>query len=281
MKKRVKLNRMGKLFFVCLIIGFIGFGLVNKKNIASELPTFYENPIDYDDAYIDETTLVGRLKKLRKEDNRIEEVIAHIEEYPEDLLEMLTRNVDMLDFVLGFPTKKGTVGGNRVTVSEIREVPLFLQYDENFGYALYGDNYLAINGCAPTSLAMVITYLTKRRDVTPVVVSEYAYQQGYYVPGVGTSWSLMTKGSQHFGVRGKEIALSKWVLYTELEKGHPVIASVRPGDFTTIGHFIVLAGIQEGKIKVNDPNSKERSHTLWDYERLEKQIKNLWAFSLQ
>ena len=54
---------------------------------------------------------------------------------------------------------------------------------------------------------------------------------------------------------------------------------MRKGDFTTTGHFIVLVGIEDGKIKVNDPNSKERSNLLWDYERLEYQIKTLWEFS--
>ncbi len=63
-----------------------------------------------------------------------------------------------------------------------------------------------------------------------------------------------------------------------LKKGNPIICSMGPGDFTTAGHFIVLVGVEEGKIKVNDPNSKERSSKLWDYETLEPQIKNLWVF---
>lgn len=52
------------------------------------------------------------------------------------------------------------------------------------------------------------------------------------------------------------------------------------GDFTTIGHFILLTGVRDGKIMLNDSNSKERSEKLWDYSVLEKQIKNLWVFRL-
>ena len=65
----------------------------------------------------------------------------------------------------------------------------------------------------------------------------------------------------------------------ELENGHPIICAMRPGDFTTAGHFIVLADVQEGKIRVNDPNSRTRSRELWPYETLERQIKNLWTFT--
>ena len=47
------------------------------------------------------------------------------------------------------------------------------------------------------------------------------------------------------------------------------------------GHFIVLAGCEGGKIKVNDPFSVANTQKLWDFERLEGQIKGLWVFSLK
>ena len=53
---------------------------------------------------------------------------------------------------------------------------------------------------------------------------------------------------------------------------------MRPGDFTTTGHFIVITGLKDGKFIIKDPNSKERSNQLWDYQILEHQISNLWAF---
>lgn len=54
---------------------------------------------------------------------------------------------------------------------------------------------------------------------------------------------------------------------------------MRPGDFTSTGHFIVLVGIEDGKIRVNDPNSRARSQVLWEYDRLESQINNLWSYT--
>ena len=63
-----------------------------------------------------------------------------------------------------------------------------------------------------------------------------------------------------------------------LNKGQPIICSVGPGDFTTEGHFILLEGIKDEKIIINDPNSLKRSNKLWKYEDIESQIKNLWVF---
>ena len=108
-------------------------------------------------------------------------------------------------------------------------------------------------------------------------IAEYAQENGYYLKGTGTSWSLLTEGASYLGVEGREISLSKKTVQTALQQGQPIICSVGPGDFTTEGHFIVLTGMKYGKIKVNDPNCIRRS-CLWDYEVLEPQIKNLWAY---
>ena len=159
------------------------------------------------------------------------------------------------------------------------EIPLLLQWDERWGYSVYGDNMIAVNGCGPTAVAMVVSGLLCDPSVTPYKVAKFAEEQGYYAGESGTSWTLMSEGVQSFGIWGEELGLSRSEVFSALESGCPIICSMRPGDFTTTGHFIVLTKVENGKIKVNDPNSRIRSGQLWDYERLEPQIQNLWAFS--
>ena len=90
----------------------------------------------------------------------------------------------------------------------------------------------------------------------------------------------MTDGAVEFGVLGEELPLNERSIMSCLRNGIPVICSMRPGDFTTTGHFVVLVGTEEGKIRLHDPNSKVKSAKLWDYDTLARQINNLWAFSL-
>ncbi len=212
------------------------------------------------------------------EDAKIKQVLENYNDYPIELLEMLSRNLDMIDYVVDYPKKIGHVYSD--TIGEIEEgtFPLLLQYDSRWGYGYYGNKALAINGCGPTALSMVVAGLTNNLSITPYVIATYANEKGYYISGSGSSWNLMTEGSLNFGVKGTEIMLTKSLIFQYLKKGNPIICSMGPGDFTTAGHFIVLVGVEEGKIKVNDPNSKERSSKLWDYETLEPQIKNLWVF---
>ncbi len=222
---------------------------------------------------------LGRLRELAAGDVRFGEVLEHSGDYPAQLLEMLSRNPDALEFVLGYPDKQGQVFAETIGEVEAGTIPLLLQYDPRWGYADYGGSPLALSGCGPTCLSMVIAGLTGDGTATPYAVARYAEAAGYYVPDTGTSWALMSEGAAHFGVLGEELPLSQPAIEAALTEGRPVICSVRPGDFTTSGHFILLAGVEDGQFVVHDPNSAERSGQLWTYERLEPQIRNLWAFS--
>ena len=51
------------------------------------------------------------------------------------------------------------------------------------------------------------------------------------------------------------------------------------GDFTASGHFIVIYGYDEEGYLINDPNCVARSREHWSWDRLEKQIKNIWIYS--
>ena len=221
----------------------------------------------------------GKLAAMAQTDGEVRQVLEQADQYPEDLLELLANNEETADFVLDYTEKKNDAPAENIGDITSGEIPLLLQWDERWGYAQYGDNMIAINGCGPTVVAMVAAGLTGDNTITPYKVAQYAEEQGYYTGESGTSWELMTAGAEHFGVQGQELGLSENGILSELESGHPIVCSMRPGDFTTTGHFIVLTGVEDGRIRVNDPNSRQRSEELWDYDRLEYQINNLWAFS--
>ena len=210
---------------------------------------------------------------------KVREIMANKDRYPEQLIELLQNNEETADFVFDYPEKKDTAPADTVGEVVQGQVPLLLQWDERWGYAFYADDMIAVNGCGPTAIAMVAAGLTGDNTVTPYKVAQFSAGNGYYAGDSGTSWSLMTEGAQQFGIYGEEMGLSEDEVFSALENGHPIICSMRPGDFTTTGHFIVLTGIEDGKIQVNDPNSRVRSGKLWDYSRLEYQINNLWVYT--
>lgn len=198
--------------------------------------------------------------------------------WPESLQGLLERHPDALTFVEGYPDHKDDAPAETIGTVEQGTFPLLLQWDPRWGYVRYGDDLLAVTGCGPTCLAMAAAGLTGDDTITPSAVAEQAQRDGYWVDGV-TSWSLMTTGCEAWGLVSEELSLSESAVTGALNDGRPIICSVRPGDFTTTGHFILLAGVETDGIRVNDPNSPQNSDRLWSYAELEPQIRNLWAFS--
>lgn len=94
-----------------------------------------------------------------------------------------------------------------------------------------------------------------------------------------TAWRLMTDGAAELGLSSHEVPADAGRLAAEFAEGHPVICSVRPGDFTDTGHFLVVAGVADnGELVIHDPNSPANSARTWDVQRVLAQCANLWAF---
>ena len=159
------------------------------------------------------------------------------------------------------------------------EFPLYFQWDERWGNEKYGDATIALNGCGPTCLSMVVTGLTGNEECSPKLVAAFSDAMGYYENGVGSNWLLMTDGASYFGIHGEIEFLSEEELMEKLLNHQPVICAMGPGDFTVTGHFIVITDYQEGGFVVHDPNSKKNSAVLWSYERLIPQVRNMWVYA--
>jgi hypothetical protein len=65
----------------------------------------------------------------------------------------------------------------------------------------------------------------------------------------------MTYGAEKLGLDSEQGTISTEYILNNLSDSTPMICSMKPGDFTYTGHFIILTGIDSnGDIIVNDPN---------------------------
>ena len=288
-KIKYKRNRRKKrivLFSVTLavaLVAIIGVSKVFNGIFTSEKNIVSGRNYITEDIKNSQDPVIQKLMELSHDNYRIEEILYNIELYPKSLLELASKKDEAVDFVYEYPIKKNLYENKKISIKsdyKSGEYPLFTQWDERWGYEKYGNDYIAINGCGPTTLAMVIVGLKGDKDVNPKVVADFAYENGYYVDGVGSSWELMTAGAANFGIVGEELPLSEEIIRSTLRNGDPIIATMGPGEFTTSGHFILLTGIAEdGKIIVNDSDSKIKSKKTWDIDVFMTQTNNLWKFT--
>lgn len=237
----------------------------------------------YEPEVLEEAQVYRRLSVLAGEYEELKEIYENSEKYPVKMLASLCNNPEMYEYVEGY--LKYENGDTSVAkTAELTEAekaqryPLFLQWDARWGYKEYGDFNIGLSGCGPTTLAMAAVAITGDTSVTPDVVAEYSMKNGFYVEGTGTAWSLMTDGAEAFDLKAKEISLDEVVMKNALDAGKVIICSMRPGDFTSVGHFIMIYDYDANGFKVNDPNCIYRSSRYWSYRELSYQIRILWSY---
>lgn len=198
-------------------------------------------------------------------------------DYPNELVAMLERNPETRDFVLNYPLKKDAKFDCTVTLPEDESVPLFLQWDERWGYLGYSGELLGLSGCGPTTLSMAAAFLLKDETLSPAYIAKFSEENGFSSYKNGSCWALMSEGAKRLGLRSEELPLWEGSMVNALCENELIICAMGKGDFTSSGHFILICGYENGLFSVRDPNSKARSERLWSYETLSTQIDGMWA----
>lgn len=221
---------------------------------------------------------VAKIKELSRYFPALYHVYTNEEKYPIEILLSLAGNPEMTDFAYGYLTSDGSVTGGFTEEEQPEDYPLFLQWDIRWGYMPYGERgVVGSSGCGPACLSMAVFYLTRNRECTPDTIAQYSLDEGHYVNGVGTAWALLDNYPTEFGLSVTHPVKNEEVIKSHLDQGNILICSVRPGDFTSEGHFIVIYGYDENGFKINDPKCVYRSRLSWTYEQIKDDIKRIWS----
>lgn len=157
-------------------------------------------------------------------------------------------------------------------------MPHIYQIDPAWSELPYAGGTIRQNGCGPTCLTMAYIFKTGHTDMTPADMCALS-EAGNCAPTGATEWSLMTSGAWQLGLNGTQLYNDRDSMAQALRSGAPVIAAVRPGTFTNVGHYIVLYGIDDAdQIGVYDPNSPSRSARRWGVVEVLNEIEAMWAY---
>lgn len=159
------------------------------------------------------------------------------------------------------------------------EMPHLYQTDAAWCNLPYGGGTVAQNACGPTAMTMLYVYFTGNTDMDPGTMSSWA-DANNYAPTGATEWSFMTEAAYAFGFYAEMVAPTRQTVESALRQGNPVICVVGAGDFTMLGHYIILKSIDErGMVEIYDPNSPDTSARKWDLVRVLNQADVAWVYS--
>lgn len=269
------------VIFLCSSIAVIVFVAVESRMITSGDGGTNRYDVEagnntYDNAVI-ENSKISEKNKIQNNQSMLDDIMNSTQ-YPKQLKDLALKNEEALEFVYDYPAehvKERTI--DLTEEASMDSVPLFVQWDKRWGYEKYSGNFFAASGCGPTTLSMVVVYLTHNRDASPIAVAKYSKEAGYSVDGSGSSWTIISEGCRHYGVKAKTVALDESRMKAELDAGHPIVINVGPGDFTDTGHFMVITGYDDEGFSINDPNSIEKSGKRWLFKNISSQIRAVWS----
>lgn len=257
----------------------VGLALLLKKPAAEPEPE-QEAVEETTEATVPETTINPYLA-----DTPVERLVIFAREqgmslndWPEELLELIQMNPDAEEFVRDYPFRPEEP--QTIDLSDLvgtGKVPQLYQWDKRWGYSEYGGKMMAITGCGPTCLSMACLFFLEDAKYTPRYVADFAEENGYYARGVGSSWTLISSGAKKLGLNVDTISPNASVIMKNLKAGNLVICAMGPGFFTTSGHYILLAGAQDDMAIVHDPNSSTNTQQLWKVSDFKDQISMLWV----
>lgn len=282
---RRRRRRRGKILrfiiFSCSIIAVAVFVAVGSRMIRSGDGRTNKYDVEagnntYDNAVIENSKIYEK-NKIQNNQSMLDDIMNSTQ-YPKQLKDLALKNEEALEFVYDYPAEH--VKEHTIDLTEeasMDSVPLFVQWDKRWGYEKYSGNFFAASGCGPTTLSMVVVYLTHDREASPIAVAKYSKEAGYSVDGSGSSWTLISEGCRHYGVKAKAVALDESRMKAELDEGHPIVVNVGPGDFTDTGHFMVTTGYDDEGFSINDPNSIEKSGKRWLFKNISSQIRAVWS----
>ena len=169
-----------------------------------------------------------------------------------------------LHFDTSITAMEETADGQILTGGSV-DVVYYNQGEEPWASMLYGSDPIKDYGCGPTAMAMAISTLTDQ-EIDPGQMAQWAVEQGYYARGSGSYLSIVSGTAVAYGLTATPFSdRTPEGLRQALSQGNLMVVLVGPGHFTQYGHFILLRGVNEdGTILLADPNSTERSLSVWD-----------------
>lgn len=157
-------------------------------------------------------------------------------------------------------------------------------------YAVDGENStIKSAGCGPTAMADVLAAIASPY-IDPVTCASWARMHGYKYYKSGTAYSYPVAQGAVYGVIVRRINTSSVYgkpsntihsqALAELLKGNWLIACMGKGIWTSSGHYVVVYGVSNGKVYINDPASAAIKRECNDWSIFSSQVKYYWVINV-
>lgn len=149
----------------------------------------------------------------------------------------------------------------------------YKQYIGSYAGESYMGGTIGSSGCGPTTVSIILSGY--HIDASPLEVSK---KMNNVTSGTTISNALNSYGIENelhnVGTDGSENA--KKIIRENLQKGNPVMIGVKPGDYTSLGHWMALIAIDGDTVTISncgrDPDNKPQPENITEKDDLNKLV---------
>ena len=176
------------------------------------------------------------------------------------------KQIENIRRILGEKNKQEKEGNPGSFIGNINQGNTCIYYQSDYraySYGGIGKATIASHGCGPTSCAVILCTMLKDPKYTPILTTNEICRSGGCTSG-GTYFESLNKYLKSKGLNTRLVYGSKTAksdFYNALSNNQMILIYVN-------GHFHVLSGLQDGKIRIVEVGSKAKSQKLYTYEEL-------------
>lgn len=246
--------------------------IVEKKDADVQSIELQEKLVDNKEAALQ------RLKTYGEKSDDAKYIYDHADLYPESFLKLGANRPRALAFVRGYADKKNTFENISSKPEESyelnRQYPLYILWDERWGYREYEEPY-AIIGCGPTTATMIINGYGGSEN--PLAIMDEMREKNYYLKNIGTSWEGIRELLASRGIGSDNLPTVEAKYKRHLDTGNPILINIGKSKFTNIGHYMLIVGYNDKGFIINDSNSIEYSLKELPFDELTQIVKGAWT----
>ena len=160
----------------------------------------------------------------------------------------------------------------------------YKQYDSRWASVIFTKNNtynkkqtIKNSGCGPTSMAdIVATWWDK--SATPKTLAALAVEKGYRTTNSGTAWGFFKFCANKYGASKFIQTTSFATAEAAIKDGAYVVCSMKPGLWTSGGHYICWWWVDDTYVYVNDPASAKAARAKAKKNLMKDQCKQYFIF---
>jgi len=221
--------------------------IVTDVIVSEETKSEAEDTIDVTEKGVEVAT-VETIESSKKEETTLEEEFLELDAQVEQ--ENIAYNGDI-------------TGDGLKLLGKCQGLTYYSQADSRWASKLYTSTNnktqtMKSSACGPTSASMIVS--SSKGAILPTTMAKLFVDNGYRTANNGTAWSAYSFVADYFDFKEYYTTnnFDTAMNYLKQKKSdksskYYIIASCGSGLFTTGGHYIVLAGLDDNTIKVYDP----------------------------